>query len=537
MGDLRQRLDVADGQQRVGRRLDPDQTRAARTDRGAYGVDVTDGRRAVLEPPRLRDLVEQPERPAVGVVGDDGVVSRPRQPAQDGVLRREPAREGEATLPLLEGRERSLERRPRRVRRAAVLVSAAEPADAVLLVGAGRVDRRDHRTGGRVGLVAGMDGAGVEPRLAAMVLSHASSVVVRRPPPADASGFRHIWRERTRARRCCTLWTSHPGTPEGATVSIFSRHKTTLPTAEEALPGRATSQFVIAPKHRVLDAPVVTPTAPEGYEVAIFGLGCFWGAEEIYWQKPGVWSTSVGYAGGTTPNPSYEEVCSGRTGHTEAVRIVFDPSVRSPTPTWSRPSSRSTTRPRACARATTSAPSTARRSTTRRPSRSRRLASSPRSTVTSCARRRLRRHHHRDPARVGDAVLLRRGPPPAVPRQEPLRLPLPRERRRTVPGGRLTTGRRTLRAPCRIRRLAVRGVEVEADTGSARETRSRHDRVPHLLQPAVGGRPHRGVVPRARTARHGGRGRDEGRRRATCSPVGWWRRSRRPSAPTRPAAR
>jgi peptide-methionine (S)-S-oxide reductase len=109
------------------------------------------------------------------------------------------------------------------------------------------------------------------------------------------------------------------------TVSIFSRHKTTLPTAEEALPGRATNEFVIAPKHRVLDAPVVTPTAPEGFEVAIFGLGCFWGAEEIYWQKPGVWSTSVGYAGGTTPNPSYDEVCSGRTGHTEAVRIVFDP--------------------------------------------------------------------------------------------------------------------------------------------------------------------------------------------------------------------
>ena len=97
-------------------------------------------------------------------------------------------------------------------------------------------------------------------------------------------------------------------------------------SATEALPGRADRWVRIADRHRVLDAPVVTDEVPEGLEVAIFGLGCFWGAEEIYWQIPGVWSTSVGYAGGYTPHPSYEEVCSGRTGHTEAVRIVFDPA-------------------------------------------------------------------------------------------------------------------------------------------------------------------------------------------------------------------
>jgi len=109
---------------------------------------------------------------------------------------------------------------------------------------------------------------------------------------------------------------------------LFDRSKKSqLPTAEEALPGRAERWVSIAERHRVLDAPVVTDEVPDGLEVAVFGLGCFWGAEEVYWQKPGVWSTSVGYAGGVTPNPSYREVCSGRTGHTEAVRIVFDPAV------------------------------------------------------------------------------------------------------------------------------------------------------------------------------------------------------------------
>jgi peptide-methionine (S)-S-oxide reductase len=107
---------------------------------------------------------------------------------------------------------------------------------------------------------------------------------------------------------------------------LFNRRKLEMPTPDQALKGRAEQWFSIADKHRVLDAPVVTDEIPDGFEVAVFGLGCFWGAEEIYWRMPGVWSTSVGYAGGSTPHPSYEEVCSGQTGHTEAVRVVFDPS-------------------------------------------------------------------------------------------------------------------------------------------------------------------------------------------------------------------
>jgi peptide-methionine (S)-S-oxide reductase len=106
---------------------------------------------------------------------------------------------------------------------------------------------------------------------------------------------------------------------------MFQRTKSSLPAPAEALPGRAERWFPLAERHKALDAPLVTDEIPEGFAVAVFGLGCFWGAEEIFWQVPGVWSTSVGYAGGTTPNPSYEEVCSGRTGHTEAVRVVYDP--------------------------------------------------------------------------------------------------------------------------------------------------------------------------------------------------------------------
>ncbi|GAA4711434.1 peptide-methionine (S)-S-oxide reductase MsrA [Nocardioides conyzicola] len=107
---------------------------------------------------------------------------------------------------------------------------------------------------------------------------------------------------------------------------MFLTRKAQLVAPEETLVGRSERNFPLSEKHKVLDAPLVTDEVPEGFEVAFFGLGCFWGAEEIYWQLPGVWSTSVGYAGGTTPHPSYDEVCSGRTNHTEAVRIVFDPS-------------------------------------------------------------------------------------------------------------------------------------------------------------------------------------------------------------------
>ncbi len=97
-----------------------------------------------------------------------------------------------------------------------------------------------------------------------------------------------------------------------------------LPTADTALPGRDLP-IPTAERHFVNDR-ALKPPYPDGFEVIDFGMGCFWGAERVFWKMEGVWVTAVGYGGGITPNPTYEEVCSGRTGHTELVRIVFDPS-------------------------------------------------------------------------------------------------------------------------------------------------------------------------------------------------------------------
>jgi peptide-methionine (S)-S-oxide reductase len=100
--------------------------------------------------------------------------------------------------------------------------------------------------------------------------------------------------------------------------------KLKLPTASQALPGRAEKMPVPA-KHDVLGT-TLTPPFPEGMRTAVFGMGCFWGAEKKFWQLPGVYSTQVGYAGGFTPNPTYREVCTGGTGHNEVVRVVYDPA-------------------------------------------------------------------------------------------------------------------------------------------------------------------------------------------------------------------
>ena len=108
---------------------------------------------------------------------------------------------------------------------------------------------------------------------------------------------------------------------------FLSRHKTELRDAGSTLPGRD-QPLPVPSRHEVLGTPL-QPPFPDGFERAVFGMGCFWGAERVFWQAPGVYTTAVGYAGGQTPNPTYEEVCSTQTNHAEVVQVVFDPSETS----------------------------------------------------------------------------------------------------------------------------------------------------------------------------------------------------------------
>ena len=171
---------------------------------------------------------------------------------------------------------------------------------------------------------------------------------------------------------------------------------------------------------------------PDGIRTAVFGLGCFWGAERVFWQTPGVYSTAVGYAGGSTPNPTYEEVCSGRTGHTEAVLVAYDPAKvtldqllqvfwegHDPTQGMRQGNDIGTQYRSAIYLDEDELP---------------RRARLTRSLPGRAERRRSRRDHDRD--RRARAVLLRRGLPPAVPAQGPARLLRARRHRRQLPGRR-----------------------------------------------------------------------------------------------------
>jgi peptide-methionine (S)-S-oxide reductase len=107
-------------------------------------------------------------------------------------------------------------------------------------------------------------------------------------------------------------------------MALFSS-KSSIPSAAQALPGRSVA--VVVPETHFVNHHRLTPPFPAGMREAVFGMGCFWGAEKLFWKLPGVYSTAVGYAGGHTPNPTYQEVCSGLTGHTEVVKVIFDPEV------------------------------------------------------------------------------------------------------------------------------------------------------------------------------------------------------------------
>ncbi len=208
------------------------------------------------------------------------------------------------------------------------------------------------------------------------------------------------------------------------------RKKSEMVAEADALPGRDTP-IALEGDHHVLGTPL-SSDVPDGMEAAMFGMGCFWGVERMFWQLPGVHMTLVGYAGGHTPNPTYEEVCSGRTGHNEVVRVIYDPSVTSyetllktfweghdPTQGM-RQGNDAGTQYRSGIYAYGDAQAEAARATEAA------MAPAP-------ARRGLRRHNHGDRPRAD--VLRRRRVPPAVPVEEPPRLLRDRGDGGDVPGG------------------------------------------------------------------------------------------------------
>ena len=212
----------------------------------------------------------------------------------------------------------------------------------------------------------------------------------------------------------------------------LTRNKSTIPTADEALPGRD-RRIPVAAQHFVLGTPLDAPV-PDGLEEIVFGLGCFWGAERMFWETDGVYVTEVGYAGGFTPNPTYEEVCSGRTGHTEVVRVVFDPREGECRDSCSRCSGSRTTRRRACGRATTVGtqyrsaiyPTTdAQRPAALSEPRGLRRSGSPQAGYSPITTEIV----------AGGRLLPGRGLPPAVPGQGAERLLRPRRHGRLLPGG------------------------------------------------------------------------------------------------------
>ena len=221
----------------------------------------------------------------------------------------------------------------------------------------------------------------------------------------------------------------------GRNMLFGSRAKTTLPTADDALPGRPRRLFTVPTTHAVLGTPLEGPW-PDGTEVLYVAMGCFWGVERIFWKLPGVVTTAAGYQGGYTENPTYEETCTGRTGHAETVLVAYDPTVTSPElllkAFWENHDP--TTRNRQGNDIGTAYRSAIFWTTPGQEAAARTTRAAFQDVLT--AGRSRRDHDGPGPGQRGGPVLVRRGLPPAVPAQEPQRLLQPRPERAHLPGRR-----------------------------------------------------------------------------------------------------
>src|SRR5829696_980259 len=311
LGDGR---DVGDCQEWVGGCLHPDRGGFPGPDHRLHRCGIREICGHGRYTPSLVDSGEEPERATVSVGRNHEVAAGRRDRPQQRVLGCQSAGKRQAVASALQRCHALLQRRPGGIGGTRVFMAATRGSHAVLHKGGGGIDGRHDGAESRVRVLPGMDCAGREAGLG----GH-DGEPTRVGWGSSEDGNRFVGGERSVTRRVSAYRERRRETG----TMLFTSRKSSMIEPDQALRGRDRSVLVNPTFHDIFGIPV--QKVPEGSKVAYFGLGCSWGAEKMFWQTHGVSNTAVGYAGGYTPNPTYQEVCSARTGHTEAVKVCYDP--------------------------------------------------------------------------------------------------------------------------------------------------------------------------------------------------------------------